>query len=242
MAASKSGEPVMLNPALDRQALANAFATEGRLRIAGLLDEGYLHEIQKLCTDSVPYDLIFHLNGQNQVMPPEQLAQLDHQAQRQMQQQLFQLANKGVGFLYQGYRMDPGRVLPAELAPLQSLFEFINSEAMLTFIREISGYHDLSSADGQYTRYVPGHYLTRHSDNITSEGRRLAYVLGMSETWHPDWGGLLQFFEPDGNPADAWLPAFNTLSLFDVSHIYSVTYVTPFASKPRLSLTGWYRR
>jgi Rps23 Pro-64 3,4-dihydroxylase Tpa1-like proline 4-hydroxylase len=59
--------------------------------------------------------------------------------------------------------------------------------------------------------------------------------------WHPDWGGLLQFYQEDGTPEDAWSPGFNTLSLFDTSYIHSVTYVTPFAQAPRLSLSGWFR-
>ncbi|WP_338456665.1 2OG-Fe(II) oxygenase family protein [uncultured Alteromonas sp.] len=36
-------------------------------------------------------------------------------------------------------------------------------------------------------------------------------------------------------------PEFNTLSLFDVKHIHSVTYVTPFAKQPRYALTGWIK-
>jgi len=31
------------------------------------------------------------------------------------------------------------------------------------------------------------------------------------------------------------------LSLFDVRHVHSVTYVAPFAGAPRLSITGWFR-
>ncbi len=37
------------------------------------------------------------------------------------------------------------------------------------------------------------------------------------------------------------MPAFNTMALFDIRHVHSVTYVTPFAKQPRLSLTGWFR-
>jgi Rps23 Pro-64 3,4-dihydroxylase Tpa1-like proline 4-hydroxylase len=70
---------------------------------------------------------------------------------------------------------------------------------------------------------------------------RIENVLGLSKAWHPDWGGLLQFYEEDGTPGDAWIPHFNCLNLFDIRHIHSVTYVTPFAGEPRLSLTGWFR-
>ncbi len=92
----------------------------------------------------------------------------------------------------------------------------------------------------KYTRYTAGQYLTRHSDNITEEGRRVAFVFSFSRAWHPDWGGMLQFYEGDGTPRDAWMPEFNTLALFDVRHIHSVSYVAPFAAATRYSLTGWF--
>ena len=40
---------------------------------------------------------------------------------------------------------------------------------------------------------------------------------------------------------DAWTPAFNTVSMFDIHPNHSVTYVAPYALEPRLSLTGWFR-
>ncbi len=46
-----------------------------------------------------------------------------------------------------------------------------------------------AGADAQVTRYTPGQFLARHSGDITREGRRIAYVMGFSEEWHPDWGG-----------------------------------------------------
>jgi Rps23 Pro-64 3,4-dihydroxylase Tpa1-like proline 4-hydroxylase len=124
---------------------------------------------------------------------------------------------------------------------LHSVFEFLNSEEMLGFISEVTGQKDLKSASAQYTRYTPGHFLTRHRDDVTEEKRRIAYVLAFSKEWHPDWGGLLQFYEDDGTARDAWVPEFNSIALFDVRHVHSVSYVTPFTKQPRISLTGWFR-
>jgi Rps23 Pro-64 3,4-dihydroxylase Tpa1-like proline 4-hydroxylase len=121
------------------------------------------------------------------------------------------------------------------------LLDFLNTPEILGVVSKISGRDDLRSADGQVTAYTPGHYLTRHRDRIDGEERRLAYVLGFTREWHPDWGGLLQFYDDDGSPRDAWAPRFNSLALFDVRHVHAVTYVTPYARKPRLSLTGWFR-
>jgi len=124
---------------------------------------------------------------------------------------------------------------------LHELFDFLNSRQMLDFIMQVTGSVDLVSADAQYTRYIPGQYLTRHRDVVETQGRKFAYVLGFSRDWHPDWGGLLQFYQEDGTPRDAWTPEFNCLNLFATRHIHAVTYVTPFAGEARLSLTGWFR-
>jgi Rps23 Pro-64 3,4-dihydroxylase Tpa1-like proline 4-hydroxylase len=65
--------------------------------------------------------------------------------------------------------------------------------------------------------------------------------MNFSPQWHPDWGGMLQFFQDDGTPRDAWAPQFNSLVLFDVAHVHSVTFVAPFAKTPRFAVTGWFR-
>jgi Rps23 Pro-64 3,4-dihydroxylase Tpa1-like proline 4-hydroxylase len=136
--------------------------------------------------------------------------------------------------------MNEGRTRRGDLGFLYGMFEYLNSPAMLGFIEQITGRRDIVRADAQYTRYSAGQYLTRHRDDIEGTTRRLAYVFGFTRRWHPDWGGLLQFYEDDGTPRDAWAPAFNRLSLFDIRHVHSVGYVTPFAGESRLSLTGWF--
>jgi Rps23 Pro-64 3,4-dihydroxylase Tpa1-like proline 4-hydroxylase len=74
--------------------------------------------------------------------------------------------------------------------------------------------------DGAVRLSSAGQYLTRHRDDIEGTTRRLAYVFGFTRRWHPDWGGLLQFYEDDGTPRDAWVPAFNRLSLFAIRHVH----------------------
>jgi Rps23 Pro-64 3,4-dihydroxylase Tpa1-like proline 4-hydroxylase len=151
-------------------------------------------------------------------------------------------AAEGIGFFYSSYRLTASRRAAAvdALLRVHEMLDFLNSDEMLAFVSRVTGRDDLRRADGQVTAYTPGHYLTRHRDQVDSEERRLAYVLGLTEEWHPDWGGLLQFYDDDGTPRDAWAPRYNSLALFDVRHVHAVKYVTPYARKPRLSLTGWF--
>jgi Rps23 Pro-64 3,4-dihydroxylase Tpa1-like proline 4-hydroxylase len=233
----------MLNRSLDRAALAAKFREDGRIRIETVLDPEIAERIRAACINDVPFQFVAYIDGKNVKIPPEEMAKFDPERFREFQGKLLDSASKGIGFFYGGYLMAHklDDTSNERMQFLHSVFEYLNSEEMLSFIREITGNDELKSADAQYTRFTPGQFLTRHRDENTTEQRRFAYVLGFSRNWHPDWGGLLQFFEDDGTPRDAWAPTFNSMSLFDVKHVHSVTFVAPFALEPRLSLTGWFR-
>lgn len=231
----------MLNSDIDTAALAEQFRLDDRIRIRNILSADVAEKVATCCETKVPFDFIYHLDGKNRVTSASDMAATNLEEQKRMHQKLMQAASQGVGFLYGGYMMNrPGHAPDAELKILYDLYQYLGSEEGLTAFREITGIEELSGIDAQFTRYTSGHFLTRHSDNITEEGRRVAFVFGFSRKWHPDWGGLLQFYQNDGTPRDAWLPEFNTLSLFDIRHIHGVSYVTPFAAAPRLAFTGWF--
>lgn len=231
----------MLNPDLDRRLLADQYRRDQRILIDNVLRREVAERVRAICAEQVRFDFVYFLDGAVRVTPEQDMASLDAAGKAQLSQELMRNAAKGVGYLYCGYVMDPSRAgSPGDLRYLYEVYEFLNSRDMLDFIGGITGRSDLVRADAQYTRYTAGQYLTRHRDDIEGTTRRLAYVFGFTRRWHPDWGGLLQFYEDNGTPRDAWMPAFNRLSLFDTRHVHSVSYVTPFAGEARLSLTGWF--
>src|SRR5262249_16875330 len=107
-------------------------------------------------------------------------------------------------------------------------------------IRTITGSAGFDNAFAQATNYEPGHYLTRHLDDPKGEQRKFAFVWGFTRKWDPDWGGLLQFFDDQNLPPHTLSPGFNTLDLFDVRHVHSVTLVAPWAMNSRLAVSGWF--
>ncbi len=226
----------MYNPDLNLTQLTEQFAVEGRLRITDILAADYAEVIAERLESRTQYAAMLNVKGQNKALMPSELAEMPLEERKIMQETLKSEAARGIGFHYNGHQIG-GSPHPE----LTAFLDFVNSEQALSVIRKITGQSGLKSADGQATQYLPGHYLTRHSDNIPGQERQFAYVFGLTRSWHPDWGGLLQFFEKDGTPKDAWLPGFNTLSIFDVRHIHSVTYVAPYALAPRHSITGWFR-
>lgn len=124
---------------------------------------------------------------------------------------------------------------------LKSLFEFLNSDAMIDYVREVTGIHDITYADAQATRYRPGQFLTEHDDDVSGKNRCAAFVLNLTPEWKADWGGLLMFIGDDGHIEEAYTPKFNALNLFTVPQRHCVSMVTPFATRPRYSVTGWFR-
>lgn len=229
----------MINPAVNRKSARKRFAIDDRIRIDNFLSPQVMDQVASEVSVA-PFELVYVLDGRIQTTSRAKMDAMPAQQKQQINQQITANAAEGIGFLYGSCHMGAGR--PPDLGQhMVQLFDFIESDEMQAFVRTVTGDSRINSVTGHYTRYQPGHFLTRHRDIVDDEERRFAYVLSFTSEWHPDWGGLLQFYEEDGTPRDAWAPRYNSLTLFDVRHIHAVTYVTPFAKAPRLSLTGWFR-
>lgn len=212
------------------------FEQHGKCRVKEFWQADSARQITETIAQ-MPFSMAYNLNGQNREAGEAELARLDASVQKELLQNIHAGAAKGHGFLY-----GRSKVTEQQDAGLIShVLRVMNSDKILNFVRDLSGEASIVASDAHVTRFSPGNFLTRHSDNVVSEGRRVAYVLGFSEQWHPDWGGLLQFYRQDGQPLDAWAPQFNTLTLFDVKHIHAVTCIAPFAPKNRYSITGWFK-
>lgn len=229
----------MINPGLDIEEILRRYREDKRVRIDNFLTDSAANDVLNCLQQQVSFDRIFFYQGRFHALSDEQMEQVSASDRTDLEQALLDQAAQGVGFDYRALRMDEAH-RPQAPQLLQSLFSEMNSDDQLGRIQQLADV-PVVSADGQFTCYSSGHFLTRHSDAVAEERRRIAYVLNLTPRWHPDWGGMLQFFRSDGVPRDAWEPRFNSLSLFDVSHIHSVTYVTPFAAGERYALTGWYR-
>ena len=151
------------------------------------------------------------------------------------------------GFQYQfdawrlSDHMEAGARQGGALAPIEAVYDLVNSRAFLDFIAALTGETRAAYADAQATRYRPGDFLTAHDDEVEGKNRLFAYVLNFTPAWRPDWGGLLAFHDADGHVSEAYSPTFNALNIFRVPQTHAVTQVASFAAGPRLSITGWIR-
>ena len=133
-----------------------------------------------------------------------------------------------------------GRWAPG--SPHDLLLEYLNAPEFLDLVREVTAMPELLKADAQATLFKPGQFLAEHDDLGGTEGRQIAYVLNMTAgDWRPDWGGLLLFFDEDGDVVTGFRPRWNALNLFEVPQRHNVTYVPPFSPVGRFAITGWFR-
>lgn len=225
-----------INPTLDLDTLSQDYAVDSRVRIKNFLPNDQAKRLSQ-CLAILPYYRhAFVLGGQYGEASNADLRALGENKRENFRADIYRQAAKGVGFWYERYE-----VTSEDSGVLGEMFSWLNSERLLIQIAKITGMPEFRNAVAQATRYTPGDFLTRHQDIVTKAKRKVAFVVNLPPQWHPDWGGLLQFYDIDGTPRNAWNPDFNSLSLFDVSHVHSVTTISPFAPEPRLAVSGWFQ-
>ncbi len=124
---------------------------------------------------------------------------------------------------------------------LQEFFQFFSSKEFCSYISTITK-TKVNKADMSGFIYSSTDHLLPHDDRL--EGRRIAYVVNLSQGFTRKDGGALSFFETKRNRplriVRSFTPAFNTLFLFKVSpkSFHQVDEV--LTDKKRLSLAGWF--
>ena len=233
----------MLSPGLPIDDLAATFARERMVRIPSILIPDAARQVRDCLERQTPWCLAFLEGGRPVCLSPGEVRAMDPRERSARVARIHAEACDGFQFLYNTYMMveayrqgrDPHLIL-------HRLLEVLAGEDFVRLVRRVTGKDDLRRVDAQATRYLAGHFLGRHDDHGESRTRRVAYVLGLSPGWRPEWGGLLHFHDADGGVTRSFVPAYNVLTLFEVPAMHSVSWVAPFAGAARYSITGWLKR
>lgn len=233
-----------LSPGLDAEAFAEAYRRRRFVQVPGIFPTEVAEQLHMVLARHTPWRFVFAGQGADRgvVLSKAQYEAMSPAERTRVQQQIMQRATANIGYAYNGYPMiqallegwDPGH-------PLHQVTEFLQTPEFREFGRRIIGAPKVTKVDAQATLYQPGHFLTRHQDIGEKQERRAAYTLGFSKGWQPDWGGLLAFLDDNLDIESAYIPRFNTLTLFDGLRPHSVTAVSPFAGAGRYSIVGWLR-
>ena len=229
-----------LNPLLDLDALAAEYAANTRVRIDRLLADDGLAEFYD---DLEARDDWWHVMN-----TADGVLELDRETRRGMtaarraalDEEVHAIARKGFQYRYEGLRVPEDGHRPAG-DPLTAFAELMQSAPMLDMLRHVTGATELAFTDGQATAYGVGDFLTCHDDDVAGKNRLAAYVFGLTPGWRPEYGGVLLFHSADNGRVTGHVPRFNTLDLFAVPQLHSVSMVTPAAPGRRYAVTGWLR-
>ncbi|HEY3814414.1 MAG TPA: 2OG-Fe(II) oxygenase family protein [Caulobacteraceae bacterium] len=235
-------DPIALSPDLDLDALKHAWAVHGRVHIPGILAEDSAERVASALEAHAAWSLTANASGEVFEMPLERLAELDPFERARIANVTADGARDKMQYLYDTWRVSllVERGLRQGNA-IEALYDFLNSAPFLDFVRALTGDDRAAFCDAQATRYRAGHFLTAHDDTSAGKQRLCAYVFNFTRHWRPDWGGLLQFYDGEGNVEAGYTPAFNALNLFAVPKLHAVSHVAPYAPADRLSITGWVR-
>lgn len=232
---------IELNPSLDLAKLAAEYDQTRRMQIRDFLtDESARAVFDDL--HELPWGLAYNDGPTVHQLSPDRVAAMDGREGAEIMAGIQARARTQYQFLYAFFP-----TLSAYISPTSprfrifEFFEFINSEPVLGFIRRLTGLEQIRWADAQATWYRPGHFLKGHTDEDPSTGRVAAYIMNFSKDWDRDWGGFLQFFDSSDNIEEAFKPSFNTLNIFTIPQLHSVSMVSTYVQAERLAVTGWFR-
>ena len=237
-------QDIHLNPALDFDQIRATYAAQRFVQIPNVFADETAQKIEQILRQETPWRLIYTDPGKGVV----QLSEADLKAMPPAEFQnrmnlVMQAATRNIGYCYNGYQMN--HALRDGADPhlrLHNITRYLNSRAFLALGEAIISETGLSKVDAQATFFNRGHFLTRHIDEGGAQQLRAAYTLGFSRGWQTDWGGQLQFIDRETTDVtSAWIPRWNTLTVFDGRMVHSVSPISNFAGDGRYSIVGWFR-
>ncbi|MFN3509868.1 MAG: 2OG-Fe(II) oxygenase [Tsuneonella troitsensis] len=234
-----------VNPRAELQNAAARFARTGRAQVRDFLTPESANEIRDVLTTQTPWGLSVQAGERGAPHQVRAEALSDPSTRQQMgesaQKAAAAAASGEFAFFHARYSLVEaylGKWRPD--GPHDLLLEYLNAPDFLEPMRAVTGIREIVKADAHASLFAAGHYLTRHVDAHSGEGRRVAYVLNFApDDWHTDWGGYLVFFDEEGDIVEGFRPRFNALNLFRVPQAHSVTFVPPFAPAARFAISGW---
>lgn len=237
--------PLSIDPTLGAGKLASVFARYGRLHLPGFIAGDGALAVSRALHGPVPWMKCVRAGGDGGDIPMADWEAMTPERRVAWNRLLADHSRDDLQFQFDSWRVgdlaDAGQRAGGVLAPVEAVYDFLNSEAFLGFVRTLTGEPACAFCDAQATRYRPGDFLAPHHDEMPGMNRLFAYVLNFTPVWMPDWGGTLIFIDEDGHVAEGYTPAFNALNIFRVPTPHAVTQVASYAGANRLAVTGWVR-
>lgn len=229
----------MLNNQLDLERLRQDYALHNRILIRNALQPDVATNTLRSLEQEIPWQMAYMEKGTTCAFSRAKRAGMSDEQWEGIQKKITALGANGFQFCYGHYSVSAGNHEQCRAdAYINQLAAYLASERFLEFGRTVTGLSEVTRCEVLAARYTGGDFLMMHDDFQKPE-RRAAFVFNLTEGWHPDWGGLTHFVERDGTIAETYVPTYNSLLMFTVPKLHIVSYVMPFAPRPRYTVTGW---
>lgn len=229
-----------LNPSLNVAVLAREYAATGRLHIPGLLAGDAADALHGELRGRDDWQQVITSGARVVELSRPVRAAMTADQRQALDDAVYAGARQGFQYRYESIRVPDDAASRTTSSDLLARFAaWLSDGEARDFLRNVTAASDIAFADAQATAFSPGDFLTGHDDEVGGKMRRAAYVFGLTPVWRPEWGGLLLFHH--GVDVTGLVPAFNTLNLFRVPQLHSVSEVTRAAAYRRYSITGWLR-
>jgi SM-20-related protein len=231
-----------LNPDLDAGRFARAYVEHKCVQVRNFLDEASAAQMEA-AMQTLPWRLILQDDTKtNLVLTREEFTAMPIEQRRKLDEGMKRRAAEGIGYMYFVYPMIKAALEGWDGGhPIHALTEFLNSAPVIEFARAISSKPGITKIDAHASCFLQGHYLNKHIDDGLINERQVAYTLGFTRGWKPDWGGLLVVYDENDDVLLGRCPRFNTMTVFDGRIPHGVTAIANFAPKPRYTVAGWFR-
>lgn len=226
----------------DQSELIESYSQLGRIHIPNFLNSESANKIYKSLEKQKEWNFAWNDQGKHTDLSYQGVMSWTIEQKKLLREKIYTQAEKQFQYSYSAipiFDIYRNKLMPGHF--FNDIYEFFNTPKFIEFARQVTGETAIKYTDMQATRFTQCDFLTEHDDNVIGKKRLAAYVLNLTPTWNNDWGGSLVFSDSKDSISESFYPKFNALNIFSVPQKHSVSFIAPFASADRYSITGWFR-
>ncbi|WND01638.1 2OG-Fe(II) oxygenase family protein [Temperatibacter marinus] len=234
---------IQINPELNLSDYAALLKENGRVQIPNFFTDETAETLHNLIKTNQTWNLAYNEYDQFFESTKQDFEDTPAEFKTNFMKAIYERASSTFQYVFMQYYITQAVKNREEMGhPLHELHHWANEDDFLSLLKSLVGDSAIRWCDVFISRYEPGHFLSKHDDTHPKHDRSVAYTIGMTKEWNPNWGGHLVFLDKKGGIKEGFIPEFNTLNLFHNPQDHAVQLVAPNAGKPRDSFLGWANR